>query len=294
MVDSQTCEPLAILRMCRTRAHLWIGLTLAAIAVLLFLPVLLHPHWGMFDDSMLIAEGGRRFADVHNFDNILRYGMRVGIFAWVNILWIIFPDNPRGYFCTNCVLFFGALLLINCNSRQICHRSKLGFLATILVLLAPGLFEVIYTLDKQEAYLPVLFGAVIYAHLYSVGAKGKFWVPVAFGTMLVSSCAYVSKETSELLLVFSGSLLGTLALVAVAQKNVFDRTQLLRSGILFIATVLPFLILRFCIFTVPLEQYVSMTFDFVKLAHKSLSCANTMPDFVIGLAICVTVWIYSV
>lgn len=71
------------------RALLW----LICPMVILFLPVILFPHWGTFDDSLLILQSGRRLVDhPESISNLLAAGPRSGLFIWVALLWQLFPE----------------------------------------------------------------------------------------------------------------------------------------------------------------------------------------------------------
>jgi len=258
------------------RHHMTFVGALTGVTLLFFSPVLLHAHWGLFDDPSLILQSSRRLMDdPSTISYILSAQMRMGIFYWVTVLWRLFPENPTGYFATNCVLMSSAITMLYCICYKLTRNARISCLSSATVLASPALFEVIYTLDKQEVYFPFLFSAVILLHLIASRCKTIMLPLLALGAALCSTGAYLSKETSIILSLFSGVLLLTNLIFASGNRlPVF-----IRYGVMFAATTVPLLILKLMIFPTLSDHYVVMTFEIQKLLAKTWQYATVVPDF---------------
>lgn len=258
------------------RMHLIYISALVGVTILLFSPVLLHAHWGLFDDPSLILQSSRRLMDdPSTISYILAAQMRMGIFYWVTVLWRLFPENPTGYFATNCLLISSALTMLYCICYKLTRNARISALSSATVLASPSLFEVIYTLDKQEVYFPFLFSGVILLHLMASKCKSIMLPALAILSALCATAAYLSKETSTVLALFSGILL--LANLIFANGNRLQTFA--RYGTMFAATVAPLVILKLLVFPTISDHYVVMTFDVQKLAAKTWQYACVVPDF---------------
>lgn len=262
------------------RQHILLVAPLIGVTLLFFSPVLLHAHWGLFDDPSLILQSSRRLMDdPSTISYILWAQMRMGIFYWVTVLWRLFPENPTGYFATNFVLISSALTMLYCIGYKITGNAKVSALSTAIVLASPSLFEVIYTLDKQEVYFPFLFSAVVLLHLLASKCKPVVLPLLALIAALCATGAYLSKETSIILSIFSGALLlANLVFASGKRMNV-----LARYGIMFAATLAPLLVLKLMIFPTISDKYVVMTFEIQKLLAKTWQYALVVPDFFAAL-----------
>ncbi|MFN8553673.1 MAG: hypothetical protein U0103_19545 [Candidatus Obscuribacterales bacterium] len=258
------------------RQHTVFIAPLIGITLLFFSPVLLHAHWGLFDDPSLILQSSRRLMDdPSTLSYILAAQMRMGIFYWVTVLWRLFPENPTGFFATNFLLISGALTMLYGICYKLTGNAKVSALSTATVLASPSLFEVIYTLDKQEVYFPFLFSAVVLLHLVASKCKPVLLPLFAVLSALCATAAYLSKETSIILALFSGVLL--FANVIFARGN--KREALARHTLMFVATIAPLLVLKFMVFPTINDKYVVMTFDIHKLLAKAWQYAVVVPDF---------------
>ncbi len=258
------------------RQHLTYVAGLIGVTLLLFSPVLLHAHWGLFDDPSLILQSSRRLMDdPSTISYILAAQLRMGIYYWVTVLWRLFPENPTGFFATNCVLISGALAMLYCICYKLTCNARISALSSATVLASPSLFEVIYTLDKQEVYFPFLFTSVILLHLLASKCKLNTLPLLAIGSALCATGAYLSKETSIVLSLFSTTLL--LINLICASGNRLN--ILTRFGVMFAATVAPLIVLKLIIFPTLSDHYVVMTFDVQKLLTKTWQYASVVPDF---------------
>lgn len=258
------------------RQHTTFIAPLIGITLLFFSPVLLHAHWGLFDDPSLILQSSRRLMDdPSTLSYILAAQMRMGIFYWVTVLWRLFPENPTGFFATNFLLISGALTMLYSICYKLTGNCKVSAISTATVLASPSLFEVIYTLDKQEVYFPFLFSAVVLLHLTASKCKPIFLPLLAVLSALCATAAYLSKETSIILALFSGVLLFANLIFTRGNK----RDVLARYTLMFAATVAPLLLLKFLVFPTINDKYVVMTFDIHKLVAKACQYAVVVPDF---------------
>jgi hypothetical protein len=262
------------------RAHFRFIAVLVGTVIVLYSPVLLHAHWGLFDDASLILQPSRRLMDdPSTISYILGGQLRMGIYYWVTLIWRLFPENPTGFFATNCLLISVAITLLYATCYRLTGKARLSCLTSAAVLASPSLFEVIYTLDKQEVYFPFLFSSVIFAHLLSAKCKLKLLPMLAMIAALCSTCCYLSKETGVILCLFSGALLFFNLLFANSKRL----EVLLRNGIVFLATLGPLLVLKLLVFPPTTDSYVVMTFNIDKLIAKTWQYAVVVPDFFLVL-----------
>ena len=131
------------------RGHLW-WLIPVLIAVLLMLPRLSSPEFGLLDDGLNlrtaqeIADGDWETWDLSSG----RFRPIYWLHWWIQ--YRIFGHNPLGYYIINTILLG---LSVTSLSLFLWFRTKtrwLAFAAAVLFLSAPPLFESIYTLGKGE------------------------------------------------------------------------------------------------------------------------------------------------
>ncbi len=220
--------------------------------------------------------------DPSTISYILAAQMRMGIYYWVTVLWRLFPENPTGFFTTNFLLISAALVALYSISFKLTQNARISFFCSAAVLASPSLFEVIYTLDKQEVYFPLLCTVVILAHLLAINCKIRTLPVLSILCALCGTACYLSKETGAILCLFSAAILFS---------NLIARTRnsgelFLRFGPLFCSSLAPLLILKFLIFPVLAEHYVTMTFDLQKLLLKTSQYVTAVPDFFLIMAYC--------
>ena len=252
--------------------------TLIGISILLFYPILKHPHWGTFDDANIILQLGRRIHDIpETYSYILLGGVkRVGYFKLLMLLWNIAPENSTFFYLFNCGVFALTSALIYLNALLLSRRPWLSFAVTCLLFSVPGLFEVIYTLDKQEIYLPLLFSLSILINILNARFKSGWYQITGFGLLLfaLSSTAFSFKETSGLLVLFSGLL----CLSTWLTKGI-DPQQRLKQTVLLGCVLLPCAFNLFAQSVEPSRQYVVLTFDATKILTKIIGYAQLIPVY---------------
>ena len=259
---------------------------LATVCVILFTPVLLSPHWGMIDDPCVVIEPSRRaMHDPSVLSDLLFYRGRIGFYYWSLFLWHLFPDNPRGFYSINCLILIASIWLTYGSSYLLCKRRSIAVVATSLVFVSSGLFEVIYALDKPESYLPLLLNATVFGYLYSLSCDNRRWIVFLPITVLCASLAYITKESSMILCLLSGALLGSVAILSAMQKRPDKRRLIARLAILFVATVLPLLV-KCVVFPAETNGYLVITLDGIKLLTKSIGYVHAIPEFFILLLMC--------
>jgi hypothetical protein len=250
-----------------------------------------HPHWGTLDDSMLTVQPGRRLDALGEFPSGIFFDMkRAGIFVWVLCLWHFFPNNPLGFYVVNCVLISAGAVLVYFASFILTRHFLLSAITACGIFLSSGFFEVAYTLDKQEAYLPLLFGAVLMCHLRAVYCRSRNLWALCVLDIICSVAAFVSKESALVLIVFSGSLMVLCALRTRLCKLVDSSDDFKRSLLLFACTILPVSVQHILPSTVATNSYVVIDFNAVKLATKGLQYCQAMPDFFLFLFLTLVGW----
>ncbi|MBS1954404.1 MAG: hypothetical protein JST89_09460 [Cyanobacteria bacterium SZAS-4] len=281
----------SIARATSNLTHHWECISLIAITFILFLPVINNPHWGQFDDAVLSLQNGRRALDDPSFTRSLLTtgGTRVGIFLWAVTLWKVFAGNPAGYYITNFVIFAATACLLYWICFQLTRKRFLSAISSACIFTAAGLFEVIYTLDKQELFLPLLFAIVILAHIYSLTCR-KFTFFIDLMLCLVCSVAsYYTKECSAILCVFSASFF--LAVLLSSKKLVDPQAKIAvaKTAVFSIATIAPYLYIHGL--TPPTNGYIQLTFVPAVLLRKFWLLVNIDPVFFVILVLVTVSWL---
>ncbi|HEY9719081.1 MAG TPA: hypothetical protein V6C69_16525 [Trichormus sp.] len=188
-------------------------------------PVLLHPHWGLLSDAGQIVQNGRIFwqAPMQHLD-LLRGYWRPGFHFWDLALWAVAPENPLVFYVFKTFCLAATVVLTYCSIRRLTQSIPVSFCAAMLWFMTGATYEVIYTLDKGELYVALIFSGFIWsllkcmdiarrgvatdrvANLRAIGPS----LAVAF---IVSLWGMFTKETCQLLLLFSAAfaLLSTAA-----------------------------------------------------------------------------------
>ncbi|MFN8551878.1 MAG: hypothetical protein U0103_10345 [Candidatus Obscuribacterales bacterium] len=257
--------------------HSLVAAGLVASTCLLFLPVILMPHWGQFDDSSLILACGRRLLDDPTFRSFLisSGGTRVGIFLWTSALWPFFANNPAGYYAVNLLIVSITMVLLYAISYKLTKSIGVSAFSSALLLTASGLFEVIYTLDKQELFLPLLFAVVVLSHFISLDCKKFTLAAVSILSLLSAIASYYTKECGAILCLFSGTFF-IATLFSVAKESRI--AVMLKVGTLSVVTVVPFVLIRGIS---PLSNgYIQLNFAPVVLSKKFVNLFAVDPIFI--------------
>ncbi len=271
--------------------HHWECIVLVAITFILFLPIINNPHWGQFDDAVLSLQNGRRALDDPNFtwSLLTTGGTRVGIFLWTVTLWKFFAGNAAGFYIANFVIFATTSCLLYWICFHLTRNRFLSFISSACLFTAAGLFEVIYTLDKQEMFLPLLFANVVLAHIYSLSCKKFIFFIDLMLCLICSVCSYYTKECSAILCVFSASFF--LAVLLSQKKPIEKQAKIAvaKAAIFSLATIAPYL----CIhgLTPPTNGYIQLTFVPAVLLRKFWLLVSIDPVFLVILVLVTVSWL---
>lgn len=207
----------------KQRADRILLFALTLLVLLAYLPVLIWPHWGLFDDAGLILQNCRSYWSLPEHDlSWINHIWRPGLFLYVMALWPLTPNNPFGYHLANFLFFTATVCLTYLLSLRLSRSRLCSFLAASWWLFTPGTFEVIYTLDKQEQYLPLLFLLFLYGYYRGrdclAEKTGPLRMVMCWGLMVATCIAgFLSKETAQLLICTC-----LLYVIAVCGRCVFE------------------------------------------------------------------------
>jgi hypothetical protein len=186
--------------------HLLAASILSCFCLLLCLPVLLHPHWGLYSDPRQIVENCRIFySSPHIRWDIIHGYYRPGFHILDLAVWLVSKENPLGFYVFRTAIFICTALLTYASCYTWTQSKKMSAtLAAMWGFLSPT-FEVIYTLDKAESYIAFLFSAVVYAYVQAVSntkAEAALRTRLSSAAITFGGSAYAmfTKETGQLLL----------------------------------------------------------------------------------------------
>ncbi|HEY9681639.1 MAG TPA: hypothetical protein V6C86_08660 [Oculatellaceae cyanobacterium] len=215
-------------------------IALLALTTLVMMPVLLRPHWGMFSDPGQIVDTCHTlFSHKTTFAELV--GVACGdfrpVFHLANFaVWAICPDNPLPYFLLKWACFALTVDLTFQNAFLLSDSRKAAFISAIVWFLAYPTYEVIYTLDKGEIYLGMLFAIVIAAHLQSLRAarQGVFTTRnLFFGAIVLIGCLTLTftKLPGNLVLAYSSLPLVVTILtpLCTSERRAFSLKALFRE-----------------------------------------------------------------
>jgi len=206
---------------------------LLALGTLVYLPVLVWPHWGFFSDATQIIQNCQVFwrEPWQNLALIQGY-WRPGFHIIDLLTWQVSPNNPLGFYAVRWLCFLGTLLCTYLSSLLLSRSRLFSFLFSLLWFFAAPTYEVIYTLDKGETYIALLFAVALWGYLNyadliekSAGVRGFH---LGFAAIVFSSMLYAmfTKETAQLFIVAGVLLPGALLLRgACRQKSSIGGSQ---------------------------------------------------------------------
>lgn len=214
-------------------------IALLALATLVMMPVLLRPHWGMFSDPVQILDtchtAFSHKTTLSKFVHLVCGDFRP-VFHLTNFaVWAIWPHSPLPYFLLKWVCFALTVDLTFQNAFLLSDSRKSAFISTTIWFLAYPTYEVIYTLDKGEIYVGMLFAIVIAAHQQFVRLKQQEVFTghhLLLGTIILISCLTLAftKLPGNLVLIYSGLPLVVILLRSHrASEREFSLKTLLRE-----------------------------------------------------------------
>jgi hypothetical protein len=183
-------------------------------SMIVYLPIILFPHWGLFSDAGQIILAGREFwADPwHRFDLIKGY-WRPAFHIIDLITYKLFGENPLYFYLLECFMFLCTVTLTYLNCLILSSSRIFSTVFALFLLISTATLEVIYTLDKGEARIAFFLSLALFCYLrqdkkisklnssnihYQPGSVRLIPTVIAF----ISVClAFFTKETSQVVLV---------------------------------------------------------------------------------------------
>ena len=172
------------------------------IAILIMMPRLLSPQFGLLDDgkSIITSQDMARGDWGFRFDTM---DSRFRPLYWMSFafLYILIGERPFWFFLLNALALCLTTVVLISYLRRLGLNPWQVWLAGLLFVLSGTVIENFYTLSKGE-WLQVMFIAIslLAATGYSVTSPQRQKVLVIAGTTLSLLCAMLSKETSVIIL----------------------------------------------------------------------------------------------
>ncbi|MGH9552712.1 MAG: hypothetical protein ACRD3W_25255, partial [Terriglobales bacterium] len=139
---------------------------LLLIATAIFMPLFLHPHWGMYSDIEQIVQDCRIFYSSPSIRWDFVHGFYRPGFHCIDLLtWLVSRENPLGFYVVNWGFFCVTLAMTYLSSFVLSKSRVFSFVAAAFLFIASPTFEVIYTLDKGEGYVTCYLSILICAFL---------------------------------------------------------------------------------------------------------------------------------
>lgn len=212
------------------------------LALLIMLPRLLSPQFGLMDDSATLSQAQRFLNGDFSMSHDLQAGrFRPVYWLYFTLIYALAGYHPFWFFLGNLILLFILLIEIRLLVKQAGGAEWQVLLANCLFLLSMPIVENFYTLSKGEPLqLVLILGALI---LFAQGQKdqSKFWVRLLFATILLLFAILV-KETAIIMLPLT--LLWAVYATIVNRKtqNNTERKTWFLVGAAIIATLAYFLL----------------------------------------------------
>lgn len=272
---------------------------LLAICLLVFLPVLIDPHWGLFTDSNEILTACRTFfsdpaSRVSKLSFLFTHadyrGYRPAFHIIPLAVWLFSAETPLGFYIFRLLLFAATVGLSYFNCRALGCSGGLAILASLSWFALASTYEVIYTLDKGEGYLSCLFALVIFAYLRVhreiVSSRQSSKRAIIAGSALLTVavlCAYSIKETALILTVFGATCCFSAAISFAMRKKVgseFSNTTVsLWSLITGLICIFSMAVFKLCEAHAvwPADRYVSIDLNIQFIGEQLLRYASVLP-----------------
>jgi hypothetical protein len=169
------------------------------IAVLIMLPRLISPQFGLLDDGRGLVtlgkfiHGGVWDMSVDNLEG--RY--RPMYWLWFGLFYALAGENPFWFFFGNMLALVTAVAGLIYLVNKISQNWRLAWMSGILLSLAGAVIESYYTLSKGETLqAPMLILSMVVISFYNVTQKKTTKTGIVLGTILFLLIAHTSKETS--------------------------------------------------------------------------------------------------
>jgi hypothetical protein len=219
----------------------WIILPIA-VCILIMLPRLISPQFGMLDDGNTLTTASH----IVSGDLSLNYEAIRGRFRpmyWLvpALIYRLVGANPFWFFFANLIFLILLLVFSTAFLRRLGVSTKNAALMGILFLLTGSTIENIYTLSKGELLMLLFILIALYTsvQLNSVGISKKTWIWRTLLATFLFFLAAINKETALVILPITGAWLIIEVIIARLQHR-SSRWQWL--GSLFISSLIGFAI----------------------------------------------------
>ncbi|MBD8554665.1 hypothetical protein IFT84_09015 [Rhizobium sp. CFBP 8762] len=192
-------------------------LAIILVPFIVMMPVLMHPHYGLFSDAQQLIVVPRTVLSgmpgwltpllplSDGRWNPLFHGLSVLIYA-------IVPESPFPFYVAQLVMLWVTVLILSHTVYKLNHKYAYAILAIVLYCLSSSFFENYYTLDKVEPRI-VVFSAMLFLFIYKKAEEIERSVHLErprrayFLIFFLTCCAIFSKETGVFLVGASGAVL---------------------------------------------------------------------------------------
>jgi hypothetical protein len=173
----------------------------ALLAILIMLPRLLSPQFGLFDDGITLRTVKEMASGNWQLWDIQLGRFRPIYWLWWFLLYRIFGDNPLGFFLGNTILLALSALMIALIIRRLGGSTRQGWITSMLFVLSGPIIENYYTLSKGEPLQVfwILISLLLATH-YERTKRIAAQVGLVLGIALFVWCSQTSKETSLVIL----------------------------------------------------------------------------------------------
>jgi hypothetical protein len=172
------------------------------LAVLIMLPRLLSPQFGMLDDGQSLVIVNKIMHGQWDMRiDTLEGRYRPMYWLWFALFYALAGENPFWFFFGNMLALIGAVAGVIFIVKRSGASSRAAWLAGIFLALASPAIESYYTLSKGETLQATMMVASVVAVLFYRSDKGWGYKAGIFAlTIILLLFAYTSKETSIVIL----------------------------------------------------------------------------------------------
>jgi hypothetical protein len=169
------------------------------IAVLVMLPRLILPQFGLLDDGRGLVtlekfiHGGVWDMSVDNLEG--RY--RPMYWLWFGLFYALAGENSFWFFFGNMLALITAVAGLIYFVNKTSQNRRLAWMSGVLLSLSGAVIESYYTLSKGETLqAPMLILSLVVISFYDIAQKKINKIGIISGTILFLLIAHTSKETS--------------------------------------------------------------------------------------------------
>ena len=272
-----------------TRSQLFLIIAVCGISVLMMLPVLLYPHYGLFSDAGQLIEFPKNFIESfpRSFNSLkpLEDGRWNPLFHLLTVfVYLISPNNALAFYCLQTVILCGALVSIVFILMRDRNVFSITIVSAILFVFSASFFESFYTLDKVEPRILLCMSVLLSSLFVNFGKSyplsvSFYIIQVLFGVVMI-----FSKETA----VFYGAsvfLFGILLYFIRFEKRIVG--LLLLTGLIQLAIFIIYVI-AFKLLSYDMSyRYVSYALTGKLVLANIKYYITSSPEIIIALVIAV-------